>query len=320
MTESIGNEKWDIHITSGSKPLDLNAKETWRYRDLMMMFVKRDIITVYKQTILGPLWFIIQPLLTSLMFLVVFSGIAGISTGNVPPILFYMTGTILWNYFADTLNITSRTFTDNASIFGKVYFPRIILPMSKVISGLIKFLIQFSLFAVILLYYMFFYYPNPISTGIHGAMAAASHTSIASVVSVASAYSPVMTPNWYILLTPVWLLIVVLLSLGFGIIITSLTTKYRDLMFLVAFGVQLAMYVTPVIYPLSTVHGHKRTLVLINPLTSLFEAFKYGFFGKGAAGSIDIMWLLYSVGFTLITLTIGIIIFNRVEKKFIDTV
>ena len=284
-TISHDTDKWDINITSGGGYLDFNIKELWHYRDLLMMFVKKDIITVYKQTILGPIWFVVQPMLTSLMFLLVFNSIAKISTGSIPPILFYMIGTTLWNYFADTLNVTSKTFTENAPIFGKVYFPRIILPISKVVSGLIKFLIQFSLFAVIWLYYVF--------------------------------VDKSIMPNWYILLTPVWLLVVVLLSLSFGIIITSLTTKYRDLIFLVAFGVQLAMYATPVIIPLSEVHGGKRIFFLVNPLTSLFEAFKFGFLGRG---TFDAGWLLYSVVFTAVMLIFGIIIFNKVEKRFIDTV
>ena len=284
-TKSNDTDIWDIKITSGSKQLDLHLGELWRYRDLLTMFVKKDIITVYKQTILGPIWFVIQPMLTSLMFLLIFSNIAGISTGVVPPILFYLVGTTLWAYFSDTLNVTSKTFTDNASVFGKVYFPRIILPLAKVVSGLVKFLIQFSLFIVVWLYYVFI--------------------------------DKRITPNWYMALVPVWLFVIVVLSFSFGIIITSLTTKYRDLVFLVGFGVQLAMYMTPVIIPLSEVHGRKRELFLLNPLTSLFEAFKYGFFGSG---SFDPRWLLYSVVFTVISLSIGIVIFNRVEKKFIDTV
>lgn len=279
------HEKWDIVIAPGRGYLDFNAKELWRYRDLLLMFVKKDIITVYKQTILGPIWFVVQPILTSLMFLLIFNNIAKISTGAVPAMLFYLVGNVLWGYFAETLNTTSRTFTDNASVFGKVYFPRLILPLSKVVSGLVKFLIQFSLFAALLLYYIF----------IEGSV----------------------MPNWYILLTPLWLLIIVLMSLGFGILITSLTTKYRDLTFLISFGIQLAMFITPVIIPLSEVQGKKRLFFLLNPLTSLFEAFKYGFFGTGV---FNIPWLLYSFTFTVVLLLVGILIFNRVEKRFIDTV
>lgn len=278
-------EKWDIVIAPGRGYLDFNAKELWRYRDLLLMFVKKDIITVYKQTILGPIWFVVQPILTSLMFLLIFNNIAKISTGAVPAMLFYLVGNVLWSYFAETLNTTSRTFTDNASVFGKVYFPRLILPLSKVVSGMVKFLIQFSLFAVLLIYYVF----------VEGSV----------------------MPNWYILLTPLWLFIIVLMSLGFGILITSLTTKYRDLTFLISFGIQLAMFITPVIIPLSEVQGQKRLFFLINPLTSLFEAFKYGFFGTGV---FNIPWLLYSFAFTIVLLLVGILIFNRVEKRFIDTV
>ncbi len=287
MTDAKSNDtdKWDINITSGSGYLDFHFDELWHYRDLLIMFVKKDIITVYKQTILGPIWFVVQPLLTSIMFFVIFSRVAHISTGAVPAVLFYLIGTTLWGYFSDTMNVTSKTFTDNATVFGKVYFPRIILPLSKVVSGLVKFLIQFSLFAAVWLYYVF--------------------------------VSKQVTPNWYVLLAPVWLCFVVLLSFGFGIIITSLTTKYRDLIFLVGFGVQLAMYVTPVIIPLSEIQGKKKLLFLLNPLTSLFEAFKYGFFGQGV---FDIKWLTYSVVFTLVTITLGFIIFNKVEKRFIDTV
>ena len=284
-TKSNDTDIWDIKITSGSGYLDFHLGELWHYRDLLMMFVKKDIITVYKQTILGPIWFIIQPMLTSLMFLLIFSSIAKIPTGATPPILFYLAGTTLWNYFADTLNITSKTFTDNASVFGKVYFPRIILPLSKVVSGLVKFLIQFSLFLIVWLYYVFI--------------------------------SKTISPTWYVILSPIWLFIMVLLSFCFGIIITSLTTKYRDLTFLIGFGVQLAMYITPVIIPLSEVHGKKKIFFLLNPLTSLFEAFKYGFFGQG---TFSPSWLLYSTGITLVLLVTGIMVFNKVEKRFIDTV
>ncbi len=283
VSSDTGN--WDIEITSEKGNLDLNVKELWRYRDLLRMFVKKDIITVYKQTILGPIWFLVQPLLTSLMFLLVFSTIAKIPTGAIPPILFYLIGTTLWNYFSETLNITSKTFIENAGIFGKVYFPRIILPVSNIISGFMKFLIQFGLFAVVWLYYV--------------------------------VVQKTIIPNWYILLAPVWLLFIVLLSLGIGIVISSLTTKYRDLLFLIGFAVQLAMYITPVIIPLSEVHGRKRIFFLLNPLTSLFEGFKYGFFGNGF---FDLPWIGYSILFTLVVLAFGLMIFNRVEKRFIDTV
>lgn len=278
-------ENWDITISSGRGYIDFNFRELWRYRDLLMMFVKKDIITVYKQTILGPVWFVLQPILTTVIFVFVFGNIAKIGTDGVPPILFYLGSITIWNYFSETLNITSKTFTDNASIFGKVYFPRLILPLSKVVSGLMKFLIQFGLFLIVWLFYL-------------------------------STNNGNITPNIYLLLTPFLLLIMAGLSLGFGLFITSLTTKYRDLAFLVAFGVQLLMYATPVIYPLSSVHNH-RILLLLNPLTAIFETFKYGFLGSG---TFSFAWLMYSFGFTSILLLAGVLIFNKVEKRFIDTV
>jgi lipopolysaccharide transport system permease protein len=278
-------EHWDITISSGRGYIDFNFRELWRYRDLLMMFVKKDIITVYKQTILGPVWFVLQPILTTIIFVFVFGNIAKIGTDGVPPILFYLGSITIWNYFSETLNITSKTFTDNASIFGKVYFPRLILPLSKVVSGLMKFLIQFGLFLIVWLFYL--------ATNKGG-----------------------LSPNVYLLLTPFLLLIMAGLSLGFGLFITSLTTKYRDLAFLVAFGVQLLMYATPVIYPLSSVHNH-RILLLLNPLTAIFETFKYGFLGSG---TFSFMWLMYSFGFTSLLLLAGVLIFNKVEKRFIDTV
>ena len=282
-TVSTDADNWDTYITSRRSYFDFNIKELWHYRDLLMMFVKKDIITVYKQTILGPIWFIIQPVLTTLMFVIVFGNIANIGTDGVPQILFYLGSITMWNYFSETLNVTSKTFTDNASIFGKVYFPRLILPLSKVVSGLVKFLIQFALFLVVWLYYLFIR---------------------RSIV-----------PNAYILLVPVLLTTMAAISLGFGLFITSVTTKYRDLAFLVSFGVQLLMYATPVIYPLSHVHHH-RIWLWLNPLTSLFETFKYAFFGSG---TFSLPWLLYSIVFTIVLLVLGVIVFNKVEKRFIDT-
>lgn len=282
---TVSSEKWDITITSSRGYLDLNLKELWQYRDLLMMFVKKDIITVYKQTILGPIWFVIQPILTSLMYVLVFYYIAKISTNGIPPILFYLGSVTMWNYFSETLNITSKTFTDNANIFGKVYFPRLVLPLSKIISGLIKFLIQFGFFLLVWVYFF--------------------------------ALKKAVEPNVYIWLTPLLLGIMALLSLGFGLIVTSLTTKYRDLTFLIAFGVQLLMYATPVIYPLSSISPRHQVWLWINPLTSLFETFKYGFLGSG---TFSLQWLLYSAGFAVVLLFAGIILFNRVEKRFIDTV
>ena len=234
-TISTESDKWDFNITASHSSLHINTGELWRYRDLLMMFVKKDIITVYKQTILGPIWFVLQPVLTSLMFVMVFGNIAKIGTDGVPSMLFYLGGTTMWMYFSDTLNVTARTFTDNANIFGKVYFPRLILPLSKVLSGMVKFLIQFGLFLVVWLYYFL--------------------------------VKKSVSPNVAILLIPVLLAIMSMLSLGVGLFITSMTTKYRDLNFLIQFGVQLLMYATPVIYSLAKISGHPKILlcVKLNP-------------------------------------------------------
>lgn len=279
------NDHWNINITGARGKFDLNLKEVWSYRDLLSMFVKKDIITVYKQTILGPIWFIIQPIMTTLIYVVIFGQVAKISTDGVPPVLFYLGSITIWNYFSETLNLTSKTFTENATIFGKVYFPRIILPLSKVVSGMLKLLIQLSLFVVFWAYYYF-----------------VKHD---------------ITPNWHIVFFPFLLLVLAVMSLSFGIIITSLTTKYRDLNFLISFGIQLLMYATPVIYPISIASPEKQFWLWINPLTSIFEAFKYSFLGQG---QFSYFWLGYSVVFTFVLLTIGVVIFNVVEKKFIDTV
>jgi lipopolysaccharide transport system permease protein len=285
MTDNtVSDQKWDTTISARRSYLDIDLKELWHYRDLLRMFVKKDIITVYKQTVLGPIWFVVQPILTTVIFVFVFGNIAKISTDGIPQVLFYLGSITMWNYFSETLSITSKTFTDNASIFGKVYFPRLILPMSKVVSGLVKFFIQFGFFLVVWLYYLL--------------------------------VKKSITPNIYIAFVPLLVAIMAMLSLGFGLFITSMTTKYRDLSFLIAFGVQLLMYATPVIYPLSSVHTY-RNVLLLNPLTSLFEGFKYAFLGSG---TFSIHWLLYSAAFSVILLLSGILVFNRVEKKFIDTV
>ena len=278
------SEQWDL-VIGGEKSIgNSTIKDLWRYRDLLMLFVKKDIITVYKQTLLGPIWFVVQPLLTTLTFVLVFGRLAKIGTDGIPQPVFYMGSVTLWNYFAENLNITSRTFTDNATIFGKVYFPRIILPLSKIISGIVKFLIQFGLFIIFWLYYLV------IAKTIH--------------------------PNIYILLFPFLLVLMGVLSLGLGIIITSMTTKYRDLSFLVAFGVQLFMYVTPVIFPASKFQSHQ-VLLFLNPMTSIFETFKFGFLGHG---TFSWLWLGYTTLFSLIVLVSGLYVFNKVEKRFIDTV
>ncbi|MBO4582212.1 MAG: ABC transporter permease [Bacteroidales bacterium] len=272
-------------ITSQKRIWDVNFKEVWAYKDLIYMYVKRDIVVFYKQTILGPLWFIIQPVLTTIMFLFVFGNLAGISTDGIPGPLFYFAGIMLWNYFADCLNRNSKTFIENQNVFGKVYFPRLVVPLSVTISNLVKLAIQFLVFVVIYIYY---------------------------IVTGANVH-----PNIYACLFPLLVVMVGGLSLGFGIIFSSLTTKYRDLTFLLQFGVQLWMYATPVIYPLSTMPAGKRWIFYLNPMTSVIETFKYGSVGSGI---FSWGWLLYSLVFMIAVLFVGIIIFNRVEKSFMDTV
>jgi len=277
--------KFTTVIRPKNKLFDIDFKEIWDYRDLFSMFVKRDIITQYKQTILGPIWFFIQPALTTIMYMVVFAGIAGISTDGLPEPLFYLAGIVCWQYFADCLNKTSTTFTTNQAIFGKVYFPRLIVPLSTVASNLVRMGIQILLFVAVYVYYIF------------------------QGVSI--------SPNIYILLLPVLVLMLAGLSLGFGIIISSLTTKYRDLTILFTFIVQLWMYATPVIYPLSTMSPQRQMIMAINPITSIIETFKYGTMG---VGTFNWGMLSYSMGFMIILLAIGIVVFNKVQRSFMDTV
>lgn len=277
---------WTTIIKPHNKLWQIDFKELWQYRDLLSMYVKRDIITQYKQTILGPLWFIIQPLLTTVMYMIVFGGIAGISTDGLPQALFYLVGISVWQYFADCLNKTSTTFITNQNIFGKVYFPRLIAPLSVCISGLVKFGIQVLLFLVVYAYYLIM--------GVH------------------------IAPTIELLLLPVLVLIIAALALGFGIIVSSLTTKYRDLTILFTFVVQLWMYGTPVIYPLSYINNETLKLLMkLNPVTGVIETFKYAFLGVG-----EFSWglLAYSFGFAVIILLIGIVIFNKVQRSFMDTV
>lgn len=251
------------------------------------MFVKRDIVSVYKQTILGPVWFFIQPILTTITFVVVFGNIAKISTDGLPQILFYLAGITIWNYFSETLSATSNTFIVNANIFGKVYFPRLILPLSKVIFGLIKFAIQFLLFALTLIYFL-----------LKG--------------------SSVHPDIWGILIfTPVILTIMGALGLGLGLILSAMTTKYRDLNFLISFGIQLGMYATPIIYPLSAIHSKYKKFVFANPMSSLVETFRKIYLGTG---ELSLTGLAYSLGCSIIILFFGVIIFNKVERTFMDTV
>lgn len=272
-------------IKPQSNLFELNLKELWEYRDLIYMYVKRDIVTFYKQTIMGPLWFVIQPILTTVMFIFVFGNLAGISTDGIPKPLFYFTGVLIWNYFADCLTRNSKIFIENQGVFGKVYFPRLVVPISITISNLVRFFIQFIIFLIIYFYYYF--------TG-------------ATVV-----------PNAYAFLIPLLIIMSAGLSLGFGVIFSSLTTKYRDLTFLLQFGVQLWMYITPVIYPLNSIPLDKQWIVQLNPMTSIIETFKYGSIG---AGVFSWMWLLYSFIFMIVLLVSGIVVFNKVEKGFMDTV
>lgn len=278
---------WTTEICPKDSLLSVDFKEIWRYRDLMMLFVKRNIITQYKQTILGPLWYVIQPLMTTIMYMVVFGGIAKISTDGLPQPLFYLAGISFWQYFSDCLTKTSNTFVNNASIFGKVYFPRLVTPLSDVISNLVRFGIQFGLFLVVYAYYALF-------TDVQ------IHT------------------NWYALMFPILVLMLAGLALGFGILFSSMTTKYRDLQLLLGFFVSLWMYATPVIYPLSTINNETLRLVMqLNPLTGIVEFFKYGMLGVGNHE----WWMLgYSFGFMVVLLAIGIVVFNKVQKSFMDTV
>lgn len=277
--------EWDTVIRPNGLWLDLKLSELWRYRDLIALFVRRDFVAHYKQTILGPLWHLIQPLLTAFTFTIVFGSIAKIPTDGVPPFLFYLGGNVMWNYFTNCLNRTSNTFVVNAGIFGKVYFPRLAVPVSSVISSLISFGIQFAIFLAAILFYR-----------LQG-----------NVVEMSAAA----------LLMPVLLLLMGGMGLGFGIIISSLTTRYRDLANLVGFGVALWMYLTPVIYPLSVIPEKYRMLVLLNPLTPFMETFRFAFLG---AGTVHLPQLAYGVGCTAVVLTAGVLLFNRVERTFMDTV
>lgn len=284
-TDTGANESWTIILKPKRSLFDVNLRELWQYRDLIGLFVRRDFVSKYKQTILGPIWFIIQPLLTTLMFTVVFGNIAGIPTDGIPKMLFYLSGIVGWNYFSTCLNDTSQTFIKNASIFGKVYFPRLAMPISIVISNLVSFVIQFLFLLAFLFYFMMK------GADVH--------------------------PGITVLLIPVLVLMIAGMGLGFGIIISSLTTKYRDLVHLVTFGVTLWMYATPVIYPLSQIPEKYRLLVLANPMTPIIETFKTALLGTGI---ISYAYLLYSFGFTIVLLLIGILIFNKVERTFMDTV
>lgn len=276
---------WTSIITPERPLFRLDLYEVWRYRDLLFLFVRRNVVAEYKQTILGPLWYFIQPLLTTIMFTIIFGRLAGISTDGVPPMLFYLAGITCWNYFAESLNKTATTFRDNQNIFGKVYFPRLIVPLSVVITNLLKFGIQLILFLAFYFYFLF--------------------------------QGSNIQPNATALLFPILVAILAGLGLGFGLLVTSMTTKYRDLVFLISFGVQLFMYATPVIYPLSEVPDQYQWMSVLNPMTAVIETFKFSMLGKG---TFAWHYLAYSFGFTMILLIGGILVFNRTEKNFMDTV
>ena len=287
-------EKWDLVIEPKDKLFSVDFKELWRYRDLCALFVKRNIITQYKQTILGPVWFVVQPALTVIMYMIVFGGIAGIPTDGVPRPLFYLAGTCMWNYFAECLTKTSNTFVSNSGIFGKVYFPRLVMPISDVISNLLRFAIQFGFFLII---YVVYYFVDPTCT---------AHF------------------TWYALLFPLLLVMMAGLALGFGTIISSMTTKYRDLQVLFSFLVSLWMYATPIVYPLSQTNSMRflgvpvHTFMCLNPVTPIIEVFKYGFLGCGSF--VGWGWLAYSFVVMVALMLVGTVVFNKVQKSFMDTV
>lgn len=278
-------EDWDIIISPRSGWLDIQLKELWEYRDLVFMFVKRDFVTYYKQTILGPAWYIIQPLFMTIVFTIVFGKVAQIPTDKLPPFIFYMAGNIVWAYFSLCFNRTSDTFNANKNIFGKVYFPRLTIPLSIVIAGLLQFAIQFGLF---LGFYFYFLYQG----------------------------APILT-KWWVCALPVLLLQMALLGFGVGVLVSSLTTKYKDLRFTMGFVTQLWMYATPVVYPLTLVPDWLRPWYILNPMVSIVECFRYAFLGSGA---IKWSYVYTSWAVTICILIVGILMFNRVERTFMDTV
>lgn len=288
MKDTIQSEDWSLIIKGHTSLFDLKFKDVWRYRDLLLMFVKRDFVSFYKQTVLGPLWFFIQPIFTTIVFTFIFGNLAGISTDGLPKQLFYLSGITAWNYFSDCLTKTSTVFKDNVSIFGKVYFPRLIMPLSIVVSNLVRFGVQLLLLVTMMVYF--------------GIKEANFHVTYA------------------ILFFPLLVVLMALLGLGLGLIITAMTTKYRDLTFLVTFGVQLLMYGTTVIYPLSTArikYPEWVWIIELNPMTGIIEAFRFAFLGKG---EFTVWSISYPIIVTLVVLFFGIIIFNKTEKNFVDTI
>lgn len=278
-------ENWSLIIRPQRAWWELHLDELWRYRDLILLFIWRDFVAYYKQTILGPLWYLIQPILTTVVFTVIFGNIAKLSTDGLPPFLFYLAGNTIWTYFSTCLTSTSNTFVANSTIFGKVYFPRLSVPISIVISNMISFMIRFGVFLIFMVYFI--------------------------IIGVD------LRPNAWVFFLPILVMIMAGLGLGFGIIISSLTTKYRDLQQLIGFGVQLLMYATPVIYPISSVEGTLRWLLIVNPMTPVTELFRYAFFGTS---SLEPIYILYSIIFMVVILIAGILVFNRVESNFMDTV
>lgn len=285
MTQSNESPRWDLIIKGQTSLFDLRFADVWHYRDLLWMFVKRDFVSFYKQTVLGPLWFFIQPILATLVFTFVFGELAKISTDGLPQQLFYLSGITAWNYFADCLTKTSTVFKDNVNLFGKVYFPRLIMPMSIVISNLVRFGVQMLLLVAAMAFFALRGFD--------------------------------VQPTWALALFPLLVLIMALLGLGCGLIITAVTTKYKDLSFLVTFGVQLAMYATTVIIPLSATPEQYKKYILLNPMTGIIEAFRFGFLGKG---TVTVESLGYSALFAVVVLFMGVLIFNRTEKNFVDTI
>ncbi|WP_265427517.1 ABC transporter permease [Chryseobacterium sp. YIM B08800] len=277
-------QKWTETIEDSHSLFDLKLKEVWKYKDLIYMFVKRDFVSSFKQTILGPVWFFINPIFTTLAYLIIFGNIAGLSTDGIPKVLFYLAGVMLWNYFSTCLTGTSSTFAGNAGIFGKVYFPRLVTPISVVISNLMRFGVQFLLFLAFWLYFLF---------------------------------NGEIQPNIWMFATPFLIILMAVFALGTGMIFSALTTKYKDLNMLLGFGVSLYMYATPVIYPISELKGIYKEIAYYNPLTGIFECFKYGWLGKG---DFSVPMLGISTLIIFFILALGTVIFNKVEKTFMDTV
>lgn len=282
--KSVVGDEWDHVIESKSSLFDLRLKEVWYYRDLLFLFVRRDFVTVYKQTILGPLWFFIQPILTTITFTIIFGNVAKLSTDGAPKLAFYMAGITLWNYFSTCLTSVAGVFNTNASIFGKVYFPRLIMPLTIVISNLMKFGVQFMMFIIFVLY---FYFNGQIQ------------------------------PNSWILITPIIVFLMAVISMGLGLILSSMMTKYKDLNQLISFGIQLAMYATPVIYPSSSIPENFKMILQLNPLNGLFDYMRYAYLG---VGDFSLNLLIYPSIFAIVILAIGVVIFNKVQKSFMDTV